>query len=140
MEIEFLNEHERYYEALIGGKNVILYKVDKDKIQQDYLINLKKVSKTLSLNNIIPLYNLLKESIKNTPNVDQYEKIADSISIEIDKLYYLTKSDKSSIFHHPYKQINPAIYGKAQTFMKNIKFLFEDLIYIKQEILKREKE
>jgi len=35
MEIEFLNEHERYYEALIGGKNVILYKVDKDKIQQD---------------------------------------------------------------------------------------------------------
>ena len=93
----------------------------------------------MTIKDIIPLLDLLDFHTCVGPRVSEYEKIAIEISEEIKKLYDivafapLTKST-TNIFHGYYKQMSPNIYGKAQTFTRNIDLLFEDLKYIKEKI------
>ena len=132
--IKITGETDKSYTAVIEGKEVTLFKVDREELDRKYIENLRTISSILPNKNVMEMLNALVVVRNNIPDVYTYEKVATELSIVIDKLYHILapycNKDTYNIFHHPYKKISLELYGKAQTFMKNVEMLFEDIVQI----------
>jgi len=140
IKIELIKEHDKYYEAIIDNKPVKLFKVGTvDEMRKQSKLRLNRISELVTLKDITPLLDLLDFHTCVGPRVHEYEKVAIEMTKEIKKLYDIVAfaplvKSQTNIFHYYLKQINPEIYGKAQTFTRTIDLLFEDLKYIKEKI------
>ena len=132
--IKITGENDKSYTAIIEGKEVTLFKVDREELERKNIENLRTISSILPNKNVLEILNALVVVKNNIPDVYTYEKVAIELSIVIDKLYHILapycNKDTYNIFHHPHKEISLDVYGKAQTFMKNVEMLYEDIIQI----------
>lgn len=129
-EIKILGEDSKSYDAEIDGKRVKLFKIDKDEIKNRRIQSLQYAAEKIDEPCFIGLFKLVEYCKNNIPTVDKYEQLAIDISEILDLVYDQVGHKYTNIFHYYFKDISPSIYGKAQTFMKNINMLYDDLCYI----------
>ena len=129
--IELISETDDAYIANVNGKHVTLFKVDTNEIKERWKKNVYNASKVIPKHHFEVLVKILITNINNVPTVVEYERVSKNIAGHINKLYdFVSPSCNqhlSNIFHHPYKNISTEIYGKAQTFMKEIKSLLDTM-------------
>ncbi len=139
-EIKVLKEHDKYYEAIIDNKPVKLFKVGTvDEMKKQSKLRLNRISELITFKDFKPLLDKLYFYSCVSPRVEEYEEVVTEMSKEIKKLYDIVAfaplaRSQTNIFHYYLKQIDPKIYGKAQTFTRITNLLFEDLKYIKEKI------
>jgi hypothetical protein len=133
-DITLLEETEKYYLGKIDNKVVKLFKIDTKEMEIKRQEELNILAGFLDDESIINLLIQCDQNISMPPSVDVYEDVCNVI---ISRL----KNIEAEILKHKYtrnicfqyiKQLDPSYYGKAQTFMKNIKFLYSDLVEIMQ--------
>jgi len=140
IKIELIKEHDKYYEAIIDNKPVKLFKVGTvDKMRKQSKLRLNRISELITFKDFKPLLDKLYFYSCVSPRVEEYEEVVTQMSKEIKKLYDIVAftplaKSQTNIFHYYLKQIDPKIYGKAQTFTRTTDLLFEDLKYIKEKI------
>lgn len=129
--IEVIAETNDGYIANINGKEVKLFKVDSNEIKERWNKNIFEASKLISKHDLETMIKILIEYINRIPTVVEYERVSNRVAKHVNKLYDIIApkctQSFSNIFHHPYKNITPDIYGKAQTFMKEIKSLLDTM-------------
>ena len=129
--IELISETEDSYIANIDGKHVKLFKIDTQEIKDRWAKTISEASHVIPKHEFKEMVKLLIEIINNVPTVAEYERVSNRLSAHIDKLYKIVSpfcnQHFSNIFHHPYKNINTEIYGKAQTFMKEVRSLLDTM-------------
>lgn len=131
--IKILEEQKNCYIAEIGGKKVKLIKIDIDKLKSKHKNDLYLASTYLTNSDIKEILILLKRVIKNVPTVNEYETVAKALASMMLPLYNKLRHFKlSHLFHHYIKDVNPDTYGKAQTLMKQVNLINEDLQKINQ--------
>lgn len=133
-DITLLEETEKYYLGRIDNKVVKLFKIDTKEMENKRQEELNILAGFLSDELIISLLIQCDQLIQMPPTVDVYEDICNVLisklkNIEKEILNY--KYTRNICFQY-IKQLDPSYYGKAQTFMKNIKFLYSDLVEIMQ--------
>lgn len=130
-DIKIISEDAKSYIANIDGKQVILYKVDVDKINERNRNSLNEASKHLPKQLVVDFINFIIYTIEYIPTVDKYENAANTTVAfmkQIEKI--LVKNECSNLMFSYIKNLDPNIYGKAQTFMKIIKRLEIDMVAI----------
>lgn len=133
--IKIISEQKDCYIADINGRSVKLFKIDMNELKIKHENDLYLASKLLLNSDIYNLLDLTKRIIQFTPDVDHYKNVADKVTELMESIYSKLKNHNlSHLFHHFIKEINPDIYGKAQTFMRQINLLHEDLTKIHQFI------
>ncbi len=129
--IKIISEDDKSYMAEVDGKVVKLFKIDKNEIDERWKNTIYHISKHIPKHNFEELLKVLIEYINHIPNVNEYKRVANRVTCYIDKLYKIISpicnQHISNVFHHPYKNINIEIYGKAYTFMKEIKSLLNTM-------------
>jgi len=129
--IELISETDDAYIANVDGKQVKLFKINTTEIKERWNRNIDTASKLISKYQFESMLKILINVINNVPTVDEYERISNNIAAHINILYDdiapSCNHGFSNIFHHPYKNISTEIYGKAQTFMKEIKGLLDTM-------------
>ena len=129
--IELISETDDCYIANVDGKQVKLFKINTTEIKERWEKNVGKATKLIPKHHFEVLLKILINTINNVPTVVEYERVSKNIAGHINKLYdFVSPSCNqhlSNIFHHPYKNISTEIYGKAQTFMKEIKSLLDTM-------------
>lgn len=70
------------------------------------------------------LRKALHEAVSSKILIDQYYSLAKKIAGFLKELLEVTPG---TIFYHPYKDINPEIYGSPQEFAKRINALLKDM-------------
>lgn len=105
------------------GHFVKLYKIDKQKIDREHIESVKKVAEAFDKEDIDVLISGLEKVIKNEPKVSDYLWMATQLTQHLEECY--RKVGRPNLFHYSIKNINPEIYGKAQTFMNEVQKLFD---------------
>ena len=70
------------------------------------------------------LKGAINEASSSRISIDGYYSLAKKIA---GSLRQLTESTPGTIFYHPYKNINPDIYGSPQDFTRQIKALLKEM-------------
>ena len=129
--IELISETDDSYIANIDGKHVKLFKINTNEIKERWKKNVDEATKLIPKHHFEVLLKILISTINNIPTVAEYERVSNNIAGHINKLYDMIAPNCnqhfSNIFHYPYKNISTEIYGKAQTFMKEIKSLLDTM-------------
>ncbi len=99
----------------ITGELKTLYKINKDDINKQRQIEIKKLSDALNETDINVLKLLLIE-VSEGVDVGDWFIISLGIASELEELY--KKVGSPNIFHHSIKNISPECYGSAKTFYK----------------------
>ena len=134
-EIKIQSEQKDCYIADINGKTVKLFKIDMEELKLKHENDLYLASRHLSNADIHELLVLTTKILQFTPDVDHYKGVADKVTDLMENLFSkLAVHDLSHLFHHLIKDINPEIYGKAQTFMRQINLLHDTMSKIHQFI------
>ena len=86
------------------------------------------VAKSLDKKDIIDTINMLLDINNNIPSIVEYNNKAIDISSQLKMCY--NKIGVPNLFHHYIKQIDPDIYGKAQTMLNVCRSLVSTLIEV----------
>jgi len=124
---------DRYIIETEKGQTLIAYKIDTNDISKRRHEEIEKVAKKLDKKEVVQLLGMVNDLYDNPPSIVDYLGAATEV-VKILRKYY-DKVDSSNLFHHPIKQIDPEIYGKAQTFMHQMMLLKDTLIKIKHQIV-----
>jgi len=98
-----------------------------------------EVAKGLDKQDIIDTINMLLDINNNIPSIEEYLNKATMLIFQLKKCY--SKIGSPNLFHHHIKQIDPEIYGKAQTLLNSCRSLVSTLIevsYVMKELGKIE--
>jgi len=132
-QIELLSEHKKYYTAKIKGKPVKLFKINIEEMKLKHIDDLLNASKYISKTTLNESIKVTRGILKNIPKINEYEKISKFVVTLMNMIYYDLKPHKlSHLMHTLVKNTDPNIYGKAQTFIRQIEMFNEDLEKIKQ--------
>mgnify|MGYP006863438466 CR=1 FL=1 len=129
--IEIISEDDKCYIAKIDGKQVKLFKVDVDEINIRNKNNLHDAAKCLPKQLVVDFINFIISTIEHKPTVDRYENAANRMVAcmkQIEKI--LLENKCSNLMFWYIKNIDPDIYGKAQTFMRIIERLEIEMVAI----------
>jgi hypothetical protein len=108
----------------INGKMAfIISKRDMEAIRGKILLNSLKAKAARPVA-YRELRKALYEAVSSKILIDQYYPLAKKITGFLKELLEVTPG---TIFYHPYKEINPDIYGSPQEFTKRINALFKDM-------------
>ena len=114
----------KFQKTEINGKTAfIISKRDMKAIRAETLLNSLK-AKTARPDAYRELKKALHEAVSSKILIDEYYPLAKKIAGFLKELLEVTPG---TIFYHPYKDINPDIYGSPQEFTKQIKALLKDM-------------
>jgi len=132
-QIELLSETKEYYMAKIKGKPVKLIKIDIKELKDKHNSDLLNASKYISPTTLSEAIKVTRKTLKDIPNVNEYRNIAKFNVTLMNMIYYDLKPHKlSHLMHTLVKNTDPNIYGKAETFIRQIEMFNEDLEKIKK--------
>jgi len=131
-DITLIEETEKYYLGEIDNKVVKLFKINTKDMETKRQEELNILAGFLDDENIINLLIQCDQIITMPPTVDVYMEVCNVLITRLKNIEeeILNKGNARNICFQYIKQLDPSYYGKAQTFMKNIKFLYSDLIQI----------
>lgn len=131
--IKILKDTKNYYIVEIEGRPVKLLKIDKTELEFQHTNDLFNAASIINPNTLNDAIKETRRILENIPTVDKYERVADYMVRLMNVMYdNLNPYKLSYLMHHMIKNIDPNIYGKAQTFMDQIKQLNKDLEIIKK--------
>ncbi len=126
--IKVIAEDKDSFTAMLDGKEIKLYKINIDEIEIKRRTDLYKAAGHIPKELIVNALYLTSRTLDKIPTVDDYEDIATIAVDYMNQIYkYLRKNKLSYIIHYLIKNTDPYIYGRAQTFMKNIRYFDTDL-------------
>ena len=123
MKLKVVKEDDKAITVIIDGTETILYKINTEKLKENFNDDLKKASKILSGNDVYRGLVLTNSILNDIPTINRYEEVATSVSELIKTLQNQLPYELTHIFHYLIKNISLEIYGKAQTFLQNVEVL-----------------
>lgn len=126
--IEEKSDH--YVIETADGRQLKAYKIKKDEIQKIHDELNRKVAENLGVSKLRQLLIRLEKILSNPPTVIEYEDVVVNLTAFLGECY--DEVGNPNQFHHPIKNINPDIYGRANTLMKQVKQLWESMIEVAQ--------
>ena len=124
MDLELIEDHKDYYLVKDDkGEEVKLFKINKEEL--DNLKNEQnlRVAEKLSFQKLMNLYRGLEVIIQTKLLIEDYATAAQGIVDKLRKCY--DEVGSPNLFHHYIKDIDPEMYGRAQTFRKETNSLYE---------------
>ena len=118
-------ETDKYILETEDGDRVTAMKINRsdiDRINHD--LNMK-VAKSFEKEHIIEAIEKLEEIMNNPPSVIEYKQEAKNLTYSIRRWYDIVGSP--NVFHHPRKNIDLEIYGRAENFMKQVASLLNTM-------------
>jgi hypothetical protein len=138
MELKVLKERENHYEVEDpDGNKMTMYKIDMDSIKKSHEESIIKVATAIEGSDLFDLFNVFTNVLNNIPSVTEYLDIAENLSAYLKVIY--EKVGSPNIFWHPIKNIDPDIYGKAQTLIPEVFDLFKICGEVAKEMEKMDK-
>jgi hypothetical protein len=114
----------KFQKMEINGKTAfIISKRDIEAIREEILLNSLK-ARAARPEAYRGLKKALHEAVSSKILIDEYYPLAKKIAGFLKELFEVTSG---TIFYHPYKDINPDIYGSPQDFTQQLKALFKDM-------------
>jgi len=133
--IELISEDDKSYTALVDGKETKLFKINIEELNAKHDRDLLEASKHLSKSDIEEMLFFTRRIIQFVPRITEYERVAVETTDLMERVYKALEPYKLSyLMHHLVKDTNPEIYGKAETFMKQIGMFNEYLEEIYKHI------
>jgi len=118
-------EKDKYILETEGGKRVTAMKInrsDVDRINHD--LNMK-VAKVFEKEHISEAIEKLEKILNNPPSVTEYKHVAENLTDSIKRWYDIVGNP--NLFHHPRKNIDIEIYGRAENFIKQVSMLLDTM-------------
>ena len=109
------------------------FTIDKETIKKDYDRRIRQVAEKFSAENITSIIHKLESILNNPPSVVNYKNVADDLTKDLNKYYNIVGGP--NLFHHPIKDIDLNIYGRAENFMDKVGGLLS-VIYEVAETMK----
>lgn len=125
------NEEDHYVLEREDGSYFKAHKIDTEKISKRHLESVRKVAEKLPPERVMFLVRMLQDVLNNEPTITEYLEIANDLAENIQNCYDIV--GRPNLFHHPFKNINPEIYGKAQTLRKEVHQLLETMWEVLEE-------
>ena len=126
--IELISEDEKSYTTLIDGKKVTLFKVNAEEIKSKHDNDLFEASNYLEQDEIEDMLFFTRRIIQFVPKITEYERVAEDTTKLMERVYDILEPYKLCyLMHNLIKNTKIGIYGKAETFMKQIGLFNEDL-------------
>jgi len=122
-EFVVIEDTENYYLVRNAeGKEIKLYKIDQEEVRRIHRASIEKLAKGLTREMVDNLTAELKNILSLGILLHEYPDIAKNL---VDKLreYYETVG-RPNLLHYYIKDIDPDMYGKGQTFLKEVESLF----------------
>jgi len=134
-EVKVIDEEENHY--LIqknDGKQMKLFKINIDDIKKFNHESNQKVAKNIHPSTFKILISQL-EFIINTTGADScYKTLAEDLTKQLNLCY--NEVGTGNLFHHPIKNIDPAIYGKGFTLVQETRNLYDMMLQVAELMLK----
>ncbi len=129
--IEVLSEDKKTIVGIMDGKPITLHKINIDAMTRSHNEKIDKAAIAISFDKLEESLTFTNDILKDCPYINEYEEYANK-AIELMKSMYhdCQPGDATSLFHHLVKETNPSIYGKAQTFIKQVTFFNETIVEI----------
>jgi len=125
--MHLIGEDDKSYTANIEGKIVKLFKIDTEPINSRHNESVYQASKCLRNDTVYEVFNYISMILNNIPTIDKYEEIAKQVTTYLKEVEIILLDNECINFVFYYiKDIDPSIYGRAQTFIKNITMVKED--------------
>ena len=129
--IELISEDSSKIVVRRNGEKIKLFKIDTEAMENKYNYDLYKASECLRKEVIKNALKFTEKLINQVPNVNEYESEANKLFLIMKDLYLLLEPHKLSyLLHHLIKDTDPEIYGRAQTFMKQVEKFHDMLLLI----------
>lgn len=128
-EYKVIEEHSEYY--IIedrNGNQKRAVKIRRDKIQKIHDDSNKKVAENIDVKRFSELVLRLEDILNNVPTIDKYKDIAVELANFLKQCY--DDVGNPNLFHYPIKNIDPEIYGRADTLLKGVTQLYESMIEV----------
>ena len=122
-EFVVIEETDNYYLVRnVEGKEIKLFKIDQEEVRRIHRASIEKLAKGLTREMVDNLTAELKNILSLGILLHEYPDIAKNL---VDKLreYYETVG-RPNLLHYYIKDIDPDMYGKGQTFLKEVESLF----------------
>jgi len=124
--IEMVHENEGSYTLKDSDgrifKSIKIKQEDIDKIHED---SIRKVSEAVDEHDLTKIMKVVQSILSAPVTITEYEVIAESLAHHFRALYAVIGSP--NLFHHYIKQVDPEIYGKAQTLIPQLTSLAKTL-------------
>jgi len=121
-EFVVIEETENYYLVRnVEGKEIKLYKIDQEEVRRIHRASIEKLAKGLTREMVDSLTAELRNILSLGILLHEYPDIARNL---VDKLreYYDTVG-RPNLLHYYIKDIDPDMYGKGQTFLREVESL-----------------
>lgn len=129
--IEVVSEDKKTIVGKINGKVVTLHKIDMDEIKNNHNEKIDKAAIAISFDKLEEALTFTIDILKDCPSINEYEEYANN-AVELMKSMYhdCQPTDATSLFHQLIKNTEISIYGKAQTFIKQVTIFNETIVEI----------
>ena len=119
-----IEETENYYFVRnVEGKEIKLYKIDQEEIKRIHRASIEKLAKGLTREMVDSLTAELKNILSLGILLNEYEDLAKNLTQKLTECYEIV--GRPNLLHYYIKDIDPDVYGKAQTFLREVKSLHE---------------
>jgi hypothetical protein len=128
-DFKVIEEHNKYYVIEDeNGNQKKAVKIRRDAVQKIHDDSNKKVAENIDVKRFLELVSRLEDILNNVPTIDKYKDIAVELANFLRQCY--DNVGNPNLFHHPIKNIDPDIYGRANTLLKEVKQLYESMIEV----------
>lgn len=110
------------------GERKTFHKIDMESIKKSHRESVHKVAEALTGEDLESILTTLTNVLNNTPDINEYLLIAQNISSYLKRIY--DKVGSPNLLWHPIKNIDPDIYGKAQTLTIELNDLFQQMVEV----------
>ena len=119
----------------VEGKEIKLYKIDQEEVRRIHRASIEKLAKGLTREMVDSLTAELRNILSLGILLHEYPDIAKNL---VDKLRdYYEKVGRPNLLHYYIKDIDPDVYGKGQTFLKEVESLLglmDEVVDFMQEV------
>ena len=123
-EFVVIEETEDYYLVRnVEGKEIKLYKIDQEEVRRIHRVSIEKLAKGLTREMVDSLTAELRNILSLGILLHEYPDMARNL---VDRLKdYYEAVGRPNLLHYYIKDIDPDVYGKGQTFLKEVESLHE---------------
>ncbi len=134
MKVEVIKETNQYYEFKTpDGKTIRGFKIDKYKIAEAHKERIKKVAEAFTSLHIEEIIQRLETILNDLPTVETYLGVVTELASYLRECYDVVGNP--NLFHHPIKETDPDIYGRADGLVKQVTQLLEDMWEVASEMV-----
>lgn len=131
------NNIDHYVLEKEDGTQIKAFKIKRDEMQKIHDDLNRKVAENLKVDTLIELISRLEEIMNNLPTFDKWRETADELTDFLEYCY--NEVGNPNQFHHPIKNVNPEIYGRADTFLKEVLHLHTSMLEVAEMMKEMEK-